>query len=352
MLNEKGVIEVGAEKPGLDGFVIKTLDHHHKNILALASAEPRGCLYAVYHLLENYANVGFFPVGGENIPKEPNLSLGPIDLSQRPQFPDREYFQGCAYSYSAQFWGVEDWKREIDWMAKKKLNLLHLTLGAEEPMKRALESYGVEMPPLTEWNLRDQKMLKEVFAYARSLGIRVVGPAFNGYVPAAFRKKYPGTHYVQVDWQGVDINQLIYPDDPMFAEISTRFLKEYIRIFGTDHYYNIDPFPETDPGKDQAEKDNLKRDFAAAVVKGIRDATPKASGSPAAGRSSTRRSGRKRPSKSFWTPFLTTCSSSMTAGATRIRSTKNWITITARSGASASCTRWAAGRPSMATWAT
>ena len=273
-LNAAGAIEVTSEKPGLDGFVIKTLDRHHKKVLVLASAQPRGCLYAVYHLLENYAHVGFFPVGGENIPHNANLTLEPIDLAQRPQFPDREYFQGCAYSYSAQFWTAEDWKAEIDWMAKKKLNLLHLTLGAEEPKKVAMESFGVPMPPLTESARRDQVLLKEIFAYARSLGIRVVGPAFNGYVPADFRKKYPDTHYVQVNWQGVDINQLIYPDDPMFAEISTRFLKEYIRLFGTDHFYNIDPFPETDPGKDQAEKDKLKRDFASAVVKGIRNADP------------------------------------------------------------------------------
>ena len=61
-LGRAGDIALTAEKPGLDGFIIKSVTADKKNCLVLASAQPRGCLYAVYHLLETEAKVGFFPL--------------------------------------------------------------------------------------------------------------------------------------------------------------------------------------------------------------------------------------------------------------------------------------------------
>ena len=280
-LNDSGAITVTADKPGLDGFIIKSLPESKlgagwgtRDCLVLASAQPRGCLYAVYHLLEKCGKVGFFNYGGEQIPLSPDLGFGPLDLSERPQFPDREYYQNCAFSYSSQFWGLPEWKAEIDWMAKKKYNMLHLNLAWERAMKNTLESFGVERPPLTPWNLYEEQLLKDVFAYARERGIRIVGPAFSGYVPADFRRKYPNIHYVTVDWLGVDVNQCIFPDDPMFVKIGTKFIQEYMKIMGTDHLYNMDPFPEADPGTTPEEKTRVKREYAKAIVQYINAADP------------------------------------------------------------------------------
>jgi hypothetical protein len=36
-----------------------------------------------------------------------------------------------------------------------------------------------------------------------------------------------------------------YSADPLFSQIGTQFIKTQTQIFGTDHFYNCDPFNGT-----------------------------------------------------------------------------------------------------------
>ena len=72
----------------------------------------------------------------------------------------------------------------------------------------------------------------------------------------------------------MDVNQCIFPDDPMFVKIGAKFLQEYIKIMGTDHIYNMDPFPESDPGKTPEEKMRIKSEYAKAIATYIKAADP------------------------------------------------------------------------------
>ncbi len=114
-------VKIDSDYPGLDGFVIKTLNG---NVL-LAGSEERGTLYAVYYLLEQmgcrwYApNFSFYDkVGGEVIPKLKDISLPYLDKVEHPSFKYRKIDVDEGWTYT-----VKNMKELIDWMAKARLNV-------------------------------------------------------------------------------------------------------------------------------------------------------------------------------------------------------------------------------------
>lgn len=271
------LLKLSQDYPGKDGFIIKTLREGTNNYLILASTTERGRLYAVYHLLENYASVGFF-WGGDNIPHNSTIAFRDIDIAEGPYFEHRVYMSPCAYVYSAQFWGFEDWKRELDWMAKKKFNILHLTLGREVALYQVMKKLGVEVESPKPWDEYEMELVKKIRSYAHQLGFRVIAPAFGGGIartlPEAFRSKYPDQKYLAIQWNATSPTLTLYPDDPMFVKVGVLFIEEYNRIYGTDHLYNMDPYPEVDPAGTAEEKIKLKVDFAQAMAASIKAADP------------------------------------------------------------------------------
>ena len=257
-----------------DGFILKTLRDAETNYLVIASPLPRGCLHGVYHLLEEYFHVGFF-WDGDLIPSSKQLLVNSIERAETPHFPDREYMQLCAYGYTATFWGLEEWKNELNWAAKKKFNLIQLTFGHTVSRYNALKALGVDSTPPTEWERHESSLAQQLSVYARQLGLRIVHPAFDGLVPPEFREKHPSIKLIEVRWLDLPPHLYILPSDPMFVKVGSRFIEEHNKLCGTDHFYNVDPYPETDPGNTPEEKLKVKVDFARAVAKSIKQADPR-----------------------------------------------------------------------------
>ena len=156
-LSSRGLVKVSPSYPGLDGFVIKTVLADNKNYLVLSGSMDRGTLYAAYNLLENFCGVGFF-WDGEYVPKETNITFANIDITEKPRFSYRHYMQGCAFSYTTNYWDVDDWKREIDWMAKTRQNYFMPPSSNGEKNKILSPSARITRKPIIE--------------YANRLGIR------------------------------------------------------------------------------------------------------------------------------------------------------------------------------------
>ena len=166
-LCDEGKIKLSKDHPGLDGFIIATARGTSKTYLVIGGSMDRGTLYAVYHLLENFLGVGFF-WDGEHIPKQGTIELESMNVSERPYFPIRQYLQGCAFAYNWMvYWDWGQWKTEVDWMAKKKLNRMMFPFGS-----------GGWLDPLpdnpTRYQRYEMELSKKVVDYARSLGIEVI----------------------------------------------------------------------------------------------------------------------------------------------------------------------------------
>ena len=124
---------------GEENFLIRTQKIDGKNVLFLTGGRPRATLYATYHYFERFLGVRYF-WDGERIPKRAEIPMEGLDIFEAPRFKYRgqRYFSHRSlHRFQAEHWSLEDWKKEIDWMLKKKLNLAALFIGLDDLFQRA-----------------------------------------------------------------------------------------------------------------------------------------------------------------------------------------------------------------------
>lgn len=281
-LCDKGLIELSCDYPGLDGFTIRTVTDKamgSRHCLLFGGSTDRATLYAVYHFLENVCKCGFFE-DGDYIPKRKTISIPDIDITERPYFPDRQNIQGCALSYTTDYWSWEDWKKELDWMAKKKFNIVFYPFSIDpcennDPAwQRTWRILGLKEQGEPNAQMYEFKLAKQIIGYARKLGMKVISRAFYGSVPWEFKKVYPHCRYLEVKLGDALVNLNLDPSDPLFSKVLSIFIQEHNKIYGTDHIYDLAPYPEGTPGNTPEENRQIKVNFAKAVVRGIKDADP------------------------------------------------------------------------------
>ncbi|MBR5439888.1 MAG: hypothetical protein IKV61_06730 [Clostridia bacterium] len=136
---------------GTDAYVIRTVQIDGTNYLILAGARPRATLYAVYLYFEKFCNCHYF-WDGDRIPQRTTIVLDGIDVCENPRFEYRgiRYFaHRSLHRFQAEHWGYEDWKNEIDWLIKSRLNLFMLRTGMDDVWQKAFPNI-VPYPSLTD----------------------------------------------------------------------------------------------------------------------------------------------------------------------------------------------------------
>ena len=136
---------------GSDDYAIKTIKIDGTTYLILAGARPRATLYAVYRYFEKFLNYKYF-WDGDRIPKNASCIFEDIDLLESPRFEYRglRYFaHRSLHRFQAEHWGYEDWKNEIDWILKSRLNLFMLRTGMDDVWQKAFPDI-VPYPSLTD----------------------------------------------------------------------------------------------------------------------------------------------------------------------------------------------------------
>ena len=193
-LSAKGQIDLSADRPGLDGFVIQTVGDR----LVLGGSRDRGTLFAVYYLLEKYFKVGFF-WDGEYVPAAKDLVVPAIHLAQRPRFATRLAAVGGDYSYGGH-WSIQQWKKELDWVPKNRFNTACISPHSQAVEKAALKKMGVVSQPITAEEKADVESAKQIFDYARMLDLEVPTPAPGPEVTSEFVKAHPEGKYFVSGW--------------------------------------------------------------------------------------------------------------------------------------------------------
>src|SRR5208282_3754140 len=96
---------------GAEGFAIKTAGSH----LVIAGGRQRGTMYGVYTFLEKLG-CRWFATDVSRIPKQPTITVQPLDEIQKPAFEYRDpYFSEAL---------------DRDWAARNKMNGAHQRLDA------------------------------------------------------------------------------------------------------------------------------------------------------------------------------------------------------------------------------
>ncbi len=123
---------------GTDDYVILSHTVKCRNFLILAGGRGRSTVYAVYDFFERNAGCHYF-WDGDVIPRKKEISIYGLNVHQSPRFEYRglRYFAHRGLKrFQAEHWGFEDWKREIDWMLKKRLNFFMLRIGMDDLWQR------------------------------------------------------------------------------------------------------------------------------------------------------------------------------------------------------------------------
>ncbi len=212
---------------GTDDYCIRCFEEKGRRVLILAGGRGRSTLYAVYDFFERFAGCHWF-WDGDVIPQSEKIELSDADIVESPRFEFRgmRYFaHRSLHRFQAEHWGYEDWKRELDYLTKKRLNFFMLRIGMDDLWQRAFpESCGYETEPAGEgyndrtspWSLRYRgELRKRVLEYARGLDLiqpEDCGTMSHWYSPApdSFIENEKPDFFPQADTRYSDPRVLVW----------------------------------------------------------------------------------------------------------------------------------------------
>ncbi len=267
----KGLAKLSEDFPGRDGFLIRVVKLDNRDILILGGSQDRGTLYAVYCLLEDVLGVGFFR-DGEYIPRMPTIELSDIEISERPRFREREDGNGCIYTYSTPYWTWEDWKRELDWKAKRHFNIIWPFNVGGDITGRIMAEWGVlpEAPAPS----KGKSLHEQAFEYAHKLGIQIPCILLGGSMPEAFYKAFPDSRTLVTQWSELSPTRRLHPADPLYHRLIVDYIRHYTERYGTDHLYIAEFLSESRIISGARNTHEVRLEFARTMSDAIREADP------------------------------------------------------------------------------
>ena len=109
------------------------------NGVRFVGANGRAVLYAVYDFFERQAGCRWF-WDGDKVPKRETIELGGLDVREKARFEYRglRYFAHRGLTrFQAEHWNLDAWKKEIDWMLKRRLNVFMPRIGMDDTWQKA-----------------------------------------------------------------------------------------------------------------------------------------------------------------------------------------------------------------------
>lgn len=242
---------------GGDNYRMLSIEKDGRTILILAGGSGRSTIYAVYDFFRKQAGVGYF-WDGDVIPHQDQIQLSGIDVLEQPRFEYRglRYFaHRSLHRFQAEHWDLEDWKKEIDWLMKKRFNMFMLRTGIDDLFQRAFPD-DVPYPPVDRqdpdaeqrsyndrtsfWQLKYRgELRKQVLQYARDHGLlhpEDVGTITHWYshTPSSFYRSKPDFPVIKNQIRGYSLpTQAIWDINRQEAwDAYWKLTETHIREFG------------------------------------------------------------------------------------------------------------------------
>lgn len=227
-----GLFEDYKIRYGTDDFQIESFTNDGRKMLLMAGGNGRATLYAVYCYFEKFCGCRYF-WDGDIIQKAKSIPLSGIFVSESPRFEYRglRYFAHRGlHRFQAEHWGYEDWKREIDWMLKKRLNLFMLRIGDDdlfqqtfpevvsypENNKKLIENRHGYSDRTSAWSLKYRgELRRKIMMYANErelMSPNDCGTMTHWYTPTPveFIDKEKPEFFAQCDNQYTDTETLVW----------------------------------------------------------------------------------------------------------------------------------------------
>ncbi len=173
---------------GTDDYEIRSAKDGERTLLFIAGGTVRSLLYGVYRFFELAADCRYF-WDGDIVPVRDELSFEPWAVYESPRFEYRgmRYFAHRGlHRFQAEHWDFEDWKKEIDYLLKKRFNTFMLRIGLDDLFQKAFPAevpypQGFDIEGSTERSYDDHTLFmpleergvlrKKILSYARERGL-------------------------------------------------------------------------------------------------------------------------------------------------------------------------------------
>lgn len=220
----------------------------------------------------------------------------------------RYFLNVVTYGYTMPYWDWKRWEKEIDWMALHGINMPLALVGHEaialrvwkklKLNERKINDYFTgpaylpwhRMGNLNNWSVplddgwhADQVLLAhQILKRMRELDFKPIVPAFAGFVPEEFNRKYPDVKLNRLDWGGFPKKNnafVLSPESPWFKKIGKLFVEEWEKEFGKCIYYLSDTFNEMDvpvPKENPEKKYEILAQYGKAIYESVIAGNPDA----------------------------------------------------------------------------
>ena len=249
-------------RQGCDDYRLTSFSFENKNGLLITAGNTRSYFYAVYDFFERSGVCRYF-WDGDRIIRKKSLSLDGFDVYEKPGYQYRgiRYFAHRGLTrFQAEHWSFEDWKKEFDWVLKKRLNLASIRTGVEDLFQRTFK----DIVPYPKFNVKPldwQKnshldrtpfwkleyrgeLLKKVYAYGNSRGL--IQPTDCGTMthwysmtpPEFLEKVDPGFIPEQVRYKGRPEGRVWDVDKPQNMENYWKLSETQLEQYGSSPVFH------------------------------------------------------------------------------------------------------------------
>ena len=299
-------IRVNSSMLSNDGKDIALIDATNGTVTITASSGVAAS-WAFNHYIKYFCNCQVGWQGHKQLEDLPD-PLPEVQLELKAQDQIRYYQNVCLYGYSFVWWNWLQWETHLDWMAMNGYNLALAMSGQEWIMMKTLKEFGMSEkeilayfsgPAFLPWNRmgniqswggplpmswieKDRELQKKILLRMRSLGIRAVYPAFNGFLPRKMIELYPNVSYDKLGYWG-HFNKpydrkysgsiLFNVSSPLVANIRAKYLANYASEYGNTNFFSLDTFNEITPPYNKSE---FFSNYAEEVYAQLKAQTPNA----------------------------------------------------------------------------
>ena len=231
----------------------------------------------INHYLKYYCNVSISQVGDQvTMPETAPVIEGTVHQETKAKV--RYSYNYCTLSYSMAFWGEEEWRNELDWLALNGVNVVLDATAQEEVWRRFLGKLGYTHqeakdyiagpayyawaymanlsgfggPVHDSWFEERTELARKNQQIMRNLGMQPVLQGYSGMVPTDITAKATGTYALtssdiiaQGSWCSFQRPAMLRTTSAAFDKYAELFYQCQAEVYGnTSDYYATDPFHE------------------------------------------------------------------------------------------------------------
>ena len=225
----------------------------------------------INHFLKYYCNVNISQVGDQvNMPANIPVIEGTVHKETKAEV--RYSYNYCTLSYSMAFWGKDEWRAELDWLALNGVNVVLDATAQEEVWRRFLGKLGYEHEDIKDyiagpayyawaymanlsgfggpvhdsWFEERTELARENQLIMRKLGMQPVLQGYSGMVPTDIQDYDASAQIIaQGKWCSFQRPAMLVTTSAKFDEYAALFYECQMEVYGnTSDYYATDPFHE------------------------------------------------------------------------------------------------------------